>query len=40
MATEEYLTRSPVATIFQVSPPTVTRPGKDGRLPSVLTLVG
>lgn len=40
MAAEEYLTRSQVATIFQVSPHTVTRWGKEGRLPSVRTLGG
>lgn len=37
METQLYLTRSQVAELFGVSPHTVTRWAKEGRLPSVLT---
>ena len=33
----DFLTRAEVAAIFQVSPHTVTRWGKEGKLPSVMT---
>ncbi len=33
----DYLTRGEVAAIFEVSPHTVTRRGREGKLPSVLT---
>ena len=39
-ATRQYLTRSDVARLFEVSPATVARWTREGKLPFILTLGG